>query len=92
MYMKKGLDLHEENIRTPSWDLYGVNMIYTFREHKLYVNRAWDVKNESIREYKICIKISIWRKHKVLIKRSWDLHEDSMDLHDDSLGLYIKRS
>ena len=92
MYMKKGLDLHEENIRTPSWDLYRENMRYTFREHKLYVNKAWDVKNESIREYKISIKISIWKKHKVLIKRSRDLHEDSMDLHDDSLGLYIKRS
>ena len=63
MYMKKGLDLHEENIRTPSWDLYGENMRYTFREHKLYVNRAWDVK-KSIREYKISMK------------RSWDLNEE----------------
>ena len=85
MYTEKGWDLHEENIRTPSWDLYGENMIYTLREHKLYVNRAWDVKNESIRQYKICIKRSIWRKHNVLIKRSWDLHEDSMNLQDDSL-------
>ena len=78
-------------MKKTSWDLYGENMRYTFREHKLYVNRAWDVK-KSIREYKISIKISIWIKHKVLIKRSWDLLEDSMDLHDDSLGLYIKRS
>ena len=83
--MKKGLDLHEENKRTPSWDVYGDKMISTFKEHKLYVKRAWDVNNERIREYKICIKISTWRKHKVLIKRSWDLHEDSMNLHEDSI-------
>ena len=26
-----------------AWDLYKESMIYTCREHEVYVNRAWDV-------------------------------------------------